>query len=174
MGRWSYVHMRRKGQKPITIYTVYQVCTSPTNAIGHTAWHQQRIKLNEQGRTHIHPRQAFVADLTTSIQTFQQNNHDIIIAGDFNETTEKHNSGILKIVTTTNLVDPFLLLAFRSGVSTLKYHTYIPAYIHYSGVCMVYYIYVRMVGNTQRIRGNRRTTYRRTHAHGLSAFHPPK
>ena len=46
MGRWSYMHLRRKGQPPITIYTVYQVCLNPTNAIGHTAWHQQRLALN--------------------------------------------------------------------------------------------------------------------------------
>ena len=30
---------------------------------------------------------------------------------------------------------------------------YIPAYIHYSGVCMVYYIYGRMVGNTPENSG---------------------
>jgi len=55
MGRWSLVHLRRKNQKPVTVYTVYQVCLQPTNAIGHTAWHQQRLALNLQNRTGTHP-----------------------------------------------------------------------------------------------------------------------
>ena len=108
MGRWSYIHLRRKGQPPVTIYTVYQVCQNPTNAIGNTAWHQQRLALNHQDRTNQHPRQAFITDLTKSIQKHQALQHAIIIGGDFNETTDKHSSGILKLLTTTNLVDPFL------------------------------------------------------------------
>ena len=108
MGRWSFIHLRRKNQKPVTVYTVYQVCLQPTNAIGHTAWHQQRLTLNMQNRTNTHPRQAFIEDLTHSVRTFQALNHDIIIGGDFNETTDKHNSGMLKLMTSTNLIDPFL------------------------------------------------------------------
>ena len=108
MGRWSYVHLRQKGKAPLTLYTVYQVCNNPTNLIGHTAWHQQRLTLNQQNRTNTHPRQAFINNLITSVQTFQTKDHKIIIGGNFNETTDKHNSGILKMITTTNLVDPFL------------------------------------------------------------------
>ena len=108
MGRWSFIHLRRKGRPPITIYTVYQVCQNPTNTIGHTAWHQQRLALNQQNRTHLHPRQAFIIDLIKSIQIHQALHHDIIVGGDFNETTDKHNSGLLKLLTTTNLIDPFL------------------------------------------------------------------
>ena len=108
MGRWSYINLRRKGQPPLTIYTVYQVCLSPTNEIGHTAWHQQRLALNQQNRSHLHPRQAFIDDLIKSIQSHQARNHDIIIGGDFNETTDKHHSGLMRLLTTTDLVDPFL------------------------------------------------------------------
>ena len=86
MGRWSFVHLRRKGKSPLTVYTVYQVCIKPTNPIGHTAWHQQRLILNQQNRTHLHPRQAFITDLITSVQSFQAKHHEIIIGGDFNET----------------------------------------------------------------------------------------
>ena len=108
MGRWSYIHLRRKNRPPLTIYTVYQVCMNPTNTIGHTAWHQQRLELNQQNRSHLHPRRAFIDDLIKSIQTHQSHNHDIIIGGDFNETTDKHNSGLLRLLMTTDLVDPFL------------------------------------------------------------------
>ena len=108
MGRWSYIHLRRKARPPLTIYTVYQVCQTPTNDIGHTAWHQQRLALNQTNRTHLHPRRAFMDDLIQSIQAHQSLHHDIIIGGDFNETAEKHNSGLLRLLTNTNLVDPFL------------------------------------------------------------------
>ena len=111
MGRWSYIHLCRKQKPPITAYTLYQVCLNPTNAIGHTAWHQQRLALNQQNRTSTHPRQVFIKDLTTSVKNFQALNHDdIITGGDFNETTKKHNSGLLKLITTTNLIDPFLIM----------------------------------------------------------------
>jgi hypothetical protein len=56
----------------------------------------------------LHPRQGFIEDLIKSIQLQQNLNDDIIIGGDFNETTNKHNSGLLKLLTSTNLIDPFL------------------------------------------------------------------
>ncbi len=105
MGRWSFVTLRRKKQKPVTIVTVYQVNIRPTNDIGITAWHQQRLELNKQGNTKLHPRQAFIQDLIKLVEQFQYLNHDIIIGGDFNETSEKHNSGLLKLMTTTGLLD---------------------------------------------------------------------
>jgi hypothetical protein len=70
LGRWSIMHVRRQHQKPITIISIYQVCTSPTNNIGNTAWHQQRLALDGQGRTTTHPRKAFIDDFTKVIQGF--------------------------------------------------------------------------------------------------------
>ena len=109
MGRWSFAHLRRKNQKPITIITAYQVNIRPTNEIGSTAWHQQRLLLNQQQRTDIHPRQAFIHDLMEFVQTLHTQKHDIIIGGDFNETADKANSGLLKLMTTAGLVDPIRL-----------------------------------------------------------------
>ncbi len=78
----------------ITIIFAYQVCKAPTNRIGNTAWHQQRA-LNAAHQDHIHPQKAFIADLLQAIQSLQWQNHDIIVAGDFNETLEDSNSGLL-------------------------------------------------------------------------------
>ena len=105
MGRWSFIHLRRQNLPPLTIYSVYQVNPRPTNDIGNTAWHQQRLALNCSDRHDTHPRTAFVDDLTASIQHYQNLNHEIIIGGDFNETTQKHNSGLLRIMTNTGLID---------------------------------------------------------------------
>ena len=105
MGRWSYVHLRRKKMKPITIITIYQVNRHPTNIIGNTAWHQQRIALDSQGSHDIHPRTAFINDLIQLVQELQQKYHAILIGGDFNDTVHRRNSGILKLIMQTGLVD---------------------------------------------------------------------
>jgi hypothetical protein len=110
MGRWSYMTLRRHHKPPITIYTVYQVNAQPTNDIGITAWHQQRLHLNEQNRSSIHPRMAFTDDLIASVHTMQQQNHEIIIGGDFNDTLHNHRSNILRLATHTGLIDPWTQL----------------------------------------------------------------
>ena len=107
LGRWTYLTLKRKYQPPITIFSVYQVNIRPTNDVGITAWHQQRIALNKMGRSHLHPRQAFIQDLTDKVKQLQSMNHDIIVGGDFNETAEKPRSGLLKLMIDTGLLDPW-------------------------------------------------------------------
>ena len=108
MGRWSFVHLRRKDLPPVTIIAAYQVCPRPTNPLGNTAYHQQIRALSEEGRHNIHPRQAFTQDLGKFISSLQTKGHDIILGGDFNEALEDKNSGILHLLTKHNLIDPFL------------------------------------------------------------------
>ena len=67
MGRWSYIHFKRHQRPPITIISVYQVCQTPTNAVGSTAWHQQRRALDMANRTTTHPQTAFMDDLITTL-----------------------------------------------------------------------------------------------------------
>lgn len=110
MGRWSYITFRRRNKPPLTIYTIYQVNSQPTNDIGITAWHQQRLFLDSQNRHSTHPRTAFVEDLIQSVHRHQQNKHDIILGGDFNDTLYRSRSNILKLATATGLVDPWTSL----------------------------------------------------------------
>jgi hypothetical protein len=109
IGRWSFLHLHRRNMPPLTVISAYQVCPQPTNPKGNTAWHQQRLALNLARRHHIHSHKAFVDDLLQTIQQFQRQNHDIILGGDFNETLDATNSGLLKIATSCNLTDPWLL-----------------------------------------------------------------
>jgi hypothetical protein len=106
MGRWSSMTFRRKRQPPLTIISVYQVCPTPTNAIGHTAWHQQRRALDLAHRP-THPRKAFIEDLDKTIQQFLLLRHDLIIGGDWNECDHHTHSGILRLCTSHDLVDPW-------------------------------------------------------------------
>lgn len=86
MGRRSYITLTRRAQAPLTIYTVYKVNANPTNAVGITAWHQQRLQLDAQNRYNEHPRDAFTDDLINAIRKHQADGHDIIIGGDFIDT----------------------------------------------------------------------------------------
>jgi hypothetical protein len=110
MGRWSYITLRRSSQSPLNIYTVYQVCAQPTNDVGITAWHQQRLQLNEQGRHNIHPRKAFIDDLIEDIKRHQLLGHDIILGGDMNDTLYYTKSNLLRLAQATELIDPWTKL----------------------------------------------------------------
>jgi hypothetical protein len=108
MGRWSYITLRRHAQHPLTIYTVYKVNENPTNDVGITAWHQQRLQLDSSNRLNEHPRQAFTTDLTKAIQTHQAQGHEIIVGGDFNDTLFRPRSQLLKLANSTDLTDPWI------------------------------------------------------------------
>ena len=108
MGQWTYVHLHRNNRSPLTVITVYQVCKSPTNKLGGTAWHQQRRALDKDQRTDEHPREAFMRDLIKLIRHLQQKSHDIVIGGDWNETMQQSRSKLLKLCTELGLVDPWL------------------------------------------------------------------
>ena len=110
LGRWTYVNFRNNNGRTLTVVSVYQVCQNPTNKLGGTAWHQQRRALDDQQRTSVHPRAAFMTDLTTFLNQLKDNNHDIIVGGDWNETLTDPRSKVLKLSTTIGLVDPWIHL----------------------------------------------------------------
>jgi len=108
MGRWSYQQFARKGTTPLIIISVYQVCQQPTNPVGQTAWHQQRLQLDDLQRQQEHPRQAFLKDLDSFLTFHQAKNHAIIIGGDWNNTLYQPRSALLKLCTKFHLSDPWL------------------------------------------------------------------
>jgi hypothetical protein len=108
LGRWSYFHVKRIRQPPVTIISVYQVCHTPTNEIGTTAWHQQRRALDRDNRHHVHPRTAFLEDITAFIQRLQTDKHAVIVGGDWNDYIDSTNSSVLRLCTSLNLVDPWI------------------------------------------------------------------
>ena len=105
-GRWTFTHLRRRNMKPLTIISAYQVCRNPTNQDGNSAWSQQKAMLLEKNRKE-HPRKAFIKDLEKIIKECQGKGHDIIVGGDFNETIEEDNSGLMGLAAATDLVDPW-------------------------------------------------------------------
>lgn len=106
MGRWSYFHLRRDRRPPVTVISIYQVCKQPTNELGYTAWHQQRRALDLDHRDE-HPRHAFQHDLSRFLEQIQSDGHDVIIGGDWNETILDPHSGIAKLCSKHDLIDPW-------------------------------------------------------------------
>jgi len=108
MGRWTYLHLRLSDGRTLTVISIYQVCQTPTNKLGGTAWHQQRRALDLQYRQDEHPREAFMKDLTTLIKRFRNMQHEIIVGGDWNETITGPRSKVIKLCVETGLVDPWI------------------------------------------------------------------
>ena len=115
MGRWSSMTLRRNGLPPLTVFLVYQVCPTTTNPIGHTAWHQQQRSLDLSERN-IHPRKALIEDLSCRIHQLQMQGHALIIGGDWNKCDHHTQSGLLRLCTTHNLVDPWRTLYPQFGI----------------------------------------------------------
>jgi endonuclease/exonuclease/phosphatase (EEP) superfamily protein YafD len=82
-------------------------CNQPTNQIGITAWHQQRLLLDKQNRHQEHPREAFTNDLISSIQHHQSLHHHVIVGGDFNDTLFTNRSQLLRLANATQLTVPW-------------------------------------------------------------------
>ena len=107
MGRWSFVNLRRYGLPPLTVISIYQVCPTPTNTIGDTAWHQQRRYLDLNQRPE-HPRTAFMQDLSAFINDLKKKNHSIIVGGDWNDWLSASKSKLMSLCTALHLVDPWV------------------------------------------------------------------
>ena len=63
LGRWSYQVLNRKGNTDILIIGIYQCCKSPTNKIGMTAYHQQKLMLSDLYRKYMDPLRNFLRNL---------------------------------------------------------------------------------------------------------------
>jgi hypothetical protein len=74
---------RGKGQK-ITIITAYRVCQQK-GGVGSTIFHQQQLDFDEEDKRHINLCKCFCSDLTTLIQSLHEDNHIVVLLGDFNE-----------------------------------------------------------------------------------------
>jgi hypothetical protein len=104
-GRWSYVTTTGT-QGSINIFiTAYQVCKKPTNKVGITAYHQQRIAFLKEKRPNLDPRHNFRKDLIAFITRHQTRGHNIILTGNFNEHVQDHNSFLQQVCMQCHMID---------------------------------------------------------------------
>lgn len=131
LGRWSYLTLRGKGDKRITLVTGYRVCeNTPASAGVKTAFMQQyrgiSAKLCAGNKSaDPNPRRQFILDLQAWLEFLIQEGHQLILTMDCNEdlqsapgnfttlmydpdmvTTNSHHDGSLStLITTCGLID---------------------------------------------------------------------
>ena len=104
LGRWSYVRLATKQKSMIYFITAYKPCkNSATRAGPMTVYKQQWTLLRSKGSTNPQPREQFDADLINFLATIQQQQHRIVLTGDFNEW--KENSKLFQTLYNMGLWD---------------------------------------------------------------------
>ena len=87
MGRWSYVRMRAKAGRVVSIISAYQPCEVRGTCKGKFTIHAQQTSiLREQHMAdpNPNPRTYFRRDLTKFLRELQAKGDDLILMGDFN------------------------------------------------------------------------------------------
>jgi exonuclease III len=109
MGRWSAISLIGAHSQKLTVISAYQVCnTRPDRDIKArcmAAVTQQQAMINfSDPMSSIHPITKFRIDLLAFVQERQEEGHDIILMGDFNEAFGSHQTGLMHIASTCGLI----------------------------------------------------------------------
>lgn len=92
MGRWSGFRLRCKGNKHISIITAYRTTKDQGGLT--TSYQQQWRHLRNQGITDPDPRKQFLDDITIELQKIQQQQDEIILMWDANESIGENKSAL--------------------------------------------------------------------------------
>ena len=105
-GRWSYHTIIGQRGRHVTIISAYQVVAQRQALKGlyTTATQQQSLLIRQQDKV-TDPRTAFRRDLTVFLKKLRENNHGIILLGDFNERLGEDPAGMSRIATEFHLID---------------------------------------------------------------------
>lgn len=130
LGRWSTQTFTCKSSQHLTIITAYQPCLQPivtgTKIHTLTTTAQQSSILCQQGQL-ITPREAFKQDLALLLHDLHQQNHKIILYGDFNEVYSNASS-LQQLCTKYTLVNVMTTFIGHTNFSTYSRSSNI---IHY-------------------------------------------
>ena len=90
MGRWTYVTFATKRSNLIFVINIYKPCKASIHKAGPmTVYRQQWTTLRQQGIQTPDPREQFDKDLLVLLHSIQEQQHQIILIGDFNEPKSK-------------------------------------------------------------------------------------
>jgi exonuclease III len=104
-GRWTKLELQARCDRKVLFITAYQVCATPTNEKGSTAYHQQEAMARLAHHQNIHPRVNFQRDLRTFLQQKIQQKYSIILGGDFNEALDQPRSAMCSLAMQCELSD---------------------------------------------------------------------
>ena len=97
LGRWTYQTFGGRGDRALTIITVYQVCKKSTTKGKSTAADQQYSIHRQQNEKNADPRFQFRLALTKFIKACRTRQETLLVVGDFNEVIGKNKRGLSKI-----------------------------------------------------------------------------
>jgi hypothetical protein len=111
LGRWSYQRISST-KSNLVIITAYRPCvtTGPT-----TAWMQQWLILCEVGIVNPDPVKIFYQDLTAQMLKWKQQEYEIILMLDANETIGERPGGLNQLIRQLKLTD---LIAHKHHIPT--------------------------------------------------------
>jgi hypothetical protein len=115
MGRWSAISFLGAQTCKLTVICAYQVCKAPsrndrthpnpsTKLLASITQQQAMINMLEPGSS-MHPRAKFRGDLLAFIKELQQDGHEVILIGDFNEAFGSDPAGLSYIASQCSLFD---------------------------------------------------------------------
>ena len=87
LGRWCWTKYQGKGGKVLRVITAYRQCQ--IGGIKSTVVQQLRYLIKKERL--IHPRQAFMHDLHSTISIWSEAGESIIVMGDLNENIKSIN-----------------------------------------------------------------------------------
>jgi hypothetical protein len=120
LGRWSYLTLKGKQSRKITIISAYRVCVNSLDQAGSaTCWKQQWRQLKKRGHTDPDPRKIFVKDFSAFIGSRIEQEEELIIGMDANDDNQDQ-SDLRRLLRQNDLVDVFEHL--HAGVTPP--HTY--------------------------------------------------
>jgi len=101
LGRWTFVTLRGKGSKKLTVVTAYNSTSSTGDK---TYFQQQNRVLSQIIRNQAHhilsqPRRQFILDLQGWLQTKIDDGHELIVSMDANDTYNPDTPGVAHPVT---------------------------------------------------------------------------
>ena len=106
MGRWSVIRLQGKGNRKLAIICGYRPVKTEMRTTGSsTVYRQQWNHMRALGNENPEPRSQFLKDLTKYIKSLRDDNHEILLMLDANESTGEKNSHINRFFTDCGLSD---------------------------------------------------------------------
>ena len=106
MGRWSVMRLQGKGTRKLAVLCGYRPVKTEIRTTGaSTVYRQQWNHMRALGNENPEPRSQFLKDLKVYIKTLREENHEIILMIDANESTGEKHSHINKFFLECGLED---------------------------------------------------------------------
>jgi exonuclease III len=112
-GRWIQVELLERDGRAVTVLCAYQVVQEKGQHGPRTTYSQQVRMMRMEGTTDPNPRKAFIRDLKKTVKQLAQDDHDIILMGDFNELIGDKPDEMASVMSAGCLTDTY---CFRHGI----------------------------------------------------------